>query len=219
MPRRAVTTALIHLSLCAVAVAATLPAVVARAQGAAAPTATAAPTAAASAAPAASDAPPATPPHPATGYGYSDPKPRKVPARSPSHLTVHSGVRPAHPHPAPQRHAGPVATLPGFQMLGEGGSRLFVELSQTVPVEERKGRGVLTYVLKGAHVELRNNRNALVTVHFNTPVTRARLVPSGHDLLFVVDLRANVAPTWKVNPGKDGASVLVIDFPKGTYVH
>ena len=34
----------------------------------------------------------------------------------------------------------------------------------------------------------RNNTNALVTVHFNTPVTSARLVPHGHDLWFVVAL-------------------------------
>jgi len=58
-----------------------------------------------------------------------------------------------------------------------------------------------------------------VTVHFNKPISRARLVPSGHDLLFIIDLRANVTPTWKLNPGKEGGSVLVVDFPKGSYVH
>ncbi|HSQ67448.1 MAG TPA: hypothetical protein VLM85_29760 [Polyangiaceae bacterium] len=172
------------------------------------------PSSAASAeAPAASSAPP--PARPATGYGYSDPKPRK-PVHAPGHVTVRSGARAAH-HVEPNA-SGPVATLPGFQMMGDAGSRLFVELTQSVPIEERHARGVITYVLKGARVVRRNNENALVTLHFNTPVTRARLLPSGHDLLFIIDLRANVTPAWKLNPGKDGGSVLVIDFPKGSYV-
>ncbi len=34
-------------------------------------------------------------------------------------------------------------------------------------------RGAIVYVLKGAHVDKRNNYNPLVTVHFNTPVTSA----------------------------------------------
>jgi hypothetical protein len=103
-------------------------------------------------------------------------------------------------------------------MLAEGGSRLFVELSQNVQIDERKAHGSLTYVLHGAHVTVHNNTNPLVTVHFNTPVASARLVPAGHDLLFVVSLRADATPTWKINPGKEGSSVLTVDFPKGSYV-
>ena len=103
-------------------------------------------------------------------------------------------------------------------MQADGSSRLFVALTQTVQVEEHSARGVLTYVLKGAHVVLRNNENALVTVHFNTPVVRARLLPAGNDLQFIVDLRAAVTPTWKVTPGKDGTSLLLVDFPKGSYL-
>jgi hypothetical protein len=48
-----------------------------------------------------------------------------------------------------------------------------------VPVEEHKARGSITYVLKNAGARVWNNTNALVTVHFNTPVSRARLVPRG----------------------------------------
>lgn len=150
----------------------------------------------------------------ATGYGYSDHPP---PAARGGRLQVRSG-RPAAHHPTVPAQSGPVATLPGFEMLAEGGSRLFVELSQAVPVEERRAHGTLTYVLHGAHVAVHNNTNPLVTVHFNTPVASARLVPSGHDLLFVVALRANATPTWKVNPGKEGSSVLTVDFPKGSFL-
>lgn len=186
-------------------VAAVVPLAAARAQTGAggaspAPTGLAAPSASESAAPKG---------HPATGYGYSDHARRHG-------LVVHSGAH--HARHVARGPSGPIATLPGFEMLPEGGSRLFVELTKPVQVDERHARGKLVFVLHGAHVAVRNNENPLVTVHFNTPVTRARLVPAGHDLHFVVDLRAAVTPAWKTNAGKEGSFVLTIDFPKGTYV-
>jgi hypothetical protein len=103
-------------------------------------------------------------------------------------------------------------------MLADGSSRLFVELSQAVPVDEKRGKHELTYVLKGAHIEKRNNYNPLVTMHFNSAATRARLVPHGKDLWFVIDLRADVTPTWKLAPAKDGMQILQIELPKGDYL-
>lgn len=142
------------------------------------------------------------------GYAYGDGASHKQKSAAP-----HSRAR-ARVHHA----AGPVATLPGFELLPEGGSRLFVELTASIQVVEKPVAGGITYILKGAHVAKRNNENALVTVHFNTPVTRARLVPVGGDLHFVVELRQNVKATWKLVPAKDGATVLQIDFPNGTYL-
>lgn len=112
-----------------------------------------------------------------------------------------------------------MATLPGFEMLPGGGSRLFVDLSQAVPVEERKTDGTLTYVLKGAGLQHRNNANALYTVHFNTPVWRARLVPQGKDLLFVVEMRDKTsAAQTQMNPAAQGATRFTVDFPKGEFL-
>jgi hypothetical protein len=137
------------------------------------------------------------------GYAYSD---KPAAAAAPRARVV--------------RHAkGPVATLPGFEETNDGGSRLFVALTQNVPVEERKAQGSITYVLKGAHVNKWNNTNALVTVHFNTPVWRARLVPQGNDLLFVVDLRAAATPTFKMVDAPDHTAMLTVDFPKGDYTN
>jgi hypothetical protein len=116
------------------------------------------------------------------------------------------------------RRSGPLATFPGFEQLPDGGSRLFVQLSQAVPVEERRAQGSVTYVLKGAHLRVHNDANALVTVHFNTPVFRARLTPQGNDLLFVLELRSAVAPTFKVTENQDKTSTLQIDFPKGDFI-
>ena len=95
---------------------------------------------------------------------------------------------------------GPAVAMPGFEQTEGGGSRFFVQLSQAVPVEERRANGSVTYVLKGASPRVWNNTNALVTVHFSTPVSRARLVPSGGDLLFILDLRAASSPTRGAPP-------------------
>ncbi len=117
------------------------------------------------------------------------------------------------------RHAGgPLATFPGFEQLPDGGSRVFVHLSQTVPVEQRVAPGSVTYVLKGAHLRVHNDTNALVTVHFNTPVFRARLTPSGNDILFVLELRSAATPTFKLQENTDKTSTLMIDFPKGDFL-
>lgn len=149
----------------------------------------------------AAGAPEKKPSSPAAGYAYAD-KP-----------TVSS-----RPSRARYRKSGPVVNMPGFEQTADGGSRLFVQLSQNVPVEERKAQGSITYVLKGASPRVWNNTNALVTVHFNTPVARARLVPHGQDLLFVIDLRAAVDPVWKMTEAEDKTALLSIDFPKGDYL-
>ena len=138
---------------------------------------------------------------PAAGYAYGDkPTASRAPARS------------------RYRRTGPVVNHPGFEQTADGASRLFVNLSQNVPVEERRAQGSITYVLKGASPRVRNNTNALVTVHFNTPVSRARLVPHGQDLHFVIELRAAAAPTWKMNEAQDKSATLTIDFPKGDFL-
>jgi len=108
--------------------------------------------------------------------------------------------------------------LPGFETMGDGSTRLFVELSRPVAYDTKVSAAAITYVLKGASAGRRNNTNPLVTVHFNTPVTSARLVPHGHDLWFVVQLRAKVQPAVTMDAAKDGSAVMRIDLPKGDYL-
>jgi hypothetical protein len=127
------------------------------------------------------------------------------------------------PHPraaSPAARSGALAgaVMPGFETLADGSSRLFVELSKAVAYDTKAARGSVTYVLKDARVLRRNNTNPLVTVHFNTPVTTARLVPHGRDLWFVVALRADVQPTVSMNAGKDGSALMRIELPKGAYL-
>lgn len=119
----------------------------------------------------------------------------------------------------PIRHVGgPLATFPGFEQLNDGGTRFFVHVSQNVAVEERKAQGSISYVLRGAHLRVNNDANALVTVHFNTPVFRARLTQQGNDLVFVLELRAAATPTFKISENTDKTATLQVDFAKGDFL-
>jgi len=136
-------------------------------------------------------------------------------------IALAPGLVLAQPHAAGPRTAlaqSAAGAVPGFETLADGSSRLIVELTKPVAYETRTAKGTVTYVLKGARVSRRNNTNALVTVHFNTPVTSARLVPHGHDLWFVVALRAAIQPTVTMDTGKDGGAVMHIEMPKGQYL-
>lgn len=144
---------------------------------------------------------PKKPSVPAAGYAYSD---------KPS-----GGAAPRTRYKA----SGATVAMPGFEQTSDGASRFFVQLSQSVPVEERRTSSTITYVLKGASPRVWNNTNALVTVHFSTPVSRARLVPSGGDLLFVLDLRAAASATFKMNETADKGAQLTIEFPKGDWLN
>jgi hypothetical protein len=147
----------------------------------------------------------AQPVYTATGYGWSPPRTR--------------GGAKGHPraHRATTGEKTDSAT-PGFESLADGSTRLYVQLAKAVPYATKAGRGTITYVLQGAHISRWNNTNPLVTVHFNTPVTQARLVPHGKDLWFIVELRAHVQPTVSMDAVKDGGAILRIDFAKGDYV-
>jgi len=112
----------------------------------------------------------------------------------------------------------PTALMAGFEMMPDGSTRLFVELSKAAAFDVKPARGSVTYVIKEAHIDRRNNQNPLVTVHFNTPVTSARLAPHGRDLWFIVDLRANVQPAATMEPTKEGGAALRVIFPKGDYL-
>jgi len=39
--------------------------------------------------------------------------------------------------------------MPGFETLDDGSTRLFVDLSETVPYETKTAKGSTTYVLRG----------------------------------------------------------------------
>ena len=115
------------------------------------------------------------------------------------------------------RPNAPIATFPGFRLLPEGGSRVYVELTHAVTVEQHQSGTNLSFTLKGAEVLAKNNKNALVTTHFSTPMNRARLVPVKGDVELVIELRKPVNVTQQVVPGENGAARLEVDFPAGDF--
>jgi hypothetical protein len=155
---------------------------------------------------------PVKPVVPATGYSYGPPTTPRVESSTAPRVGPRT-VRAARSHPGDSD-----ALMAGFETLVDGSTRLFVDLSRPVAYDTKGAPATITYVLKGARVERRNNQNPLITVHFNTPVSSARLVPHGRDLWFVVDLRARVQPTATMDQAKDGAATLRIAFPKGDYL-
>jgi hypothetical protein len=121
-----------------------------------------------------------------------------------------------------KKPSGNVAQWPGFRLTDDGGSEVMVEFSSnpTAPTEHRAA-GSVTYVFKGAHVIKSNNQNPLITVHFNTPVSSARLVPKKDELHLVVDLRAgaNAAPVFGMRAASDGdGQQFFVKFASGAWL-
>jgi hypothetical protein len=71
--------------------------------------------------------------------------------------------------------------------------------------------------LKDAHIFLSNNRNPLVTTHFNTPLMRAYLKEQKEVTELVLDLKLKQSPIITQTVDKDGYHYMFIDFPPGQY--
>ncbi len=113
--------------------------------------------------------------------------------------------------------AGTWVTWPGFIMREDGGSRLFLQTTVTVDykIEKKKKRYIVK--LKDANVYLSNNRNPLVTTHFNTPVNRAYLKKRRKAIELVIELRVKQSPEITQSVDQDGYHYLFIDFNPGNY--
>jgi hypothetical protein len=107
---------------------------------------------------------------------------------------------------------GPVATFPGFRLLEDGSTRVYVEISHRVPVAEHKAEGRIAYRIKGAAVPTQNNLRALDTQFFDTPVARAQLVEVDEDVDLVIELKQPAQPSHRL-VDSEGGVVLQVDFP------
>jgi hypothetical protein len=121
---------------------------------------------------------------------------------------------------AAKKSTAMIAQWPGFRLTDDGGSEVMVEFSQNPSSPtEHKAAGSVTYVFKGAHVIKHNNQNPLITVHFNTPVSSAKLVPKKGELHLVVDMRAAAAPTFGLRASSDGdGQQFFVKFPSGSWL-
>jgi hypothetical protein len=152
-----------------------------------------------------------TPSHERAPRGVASP----VVARRPDE---YGGVTPGMPALPPglrrARRPGGVVRVawPGFQMV-PGGSRVFVVLTAQQPVVEasRNGR-VRVYHIPSAGIMLSNNRRALITEAFATPVSRAFLRPGRGGTDLVVELRADVEPTVSQETNAQGFHYVFVNF-------
>ena len=106
-------------------------------------------------------------------------------------------------------------TWPGFEM-GSAGSRIFVQTTRPVTYRRADEPNRIVLVLEDTRIHLRNNRNPLVTEHFNTPVSRAFLRRQRRDTLLVIEMKVNVEPS--IRQTVEGEyHFLFVEFPSGSY--
>jgi hypothetical protein len=117
------------------------------------------------------------------------------------------------------RQANPVVTWPGFQVLLDGGSRLFVQTSGPVTPELQREGAHWVVLIPGASLPRGNVRLPLDTQFFNTPVKSARLRPrAGGGVMLVLELRAEATPTLRTEAAPNGSFFTYVEFPAGSYL-
>jgi hypothetical protein len=125
-------------------------------------------------------------------------------------------------------------TFTGFDEQSDGASRLYVKLSRAVTVEPASSGTHLEYLLLGATIPIRNNKNPLITSHFGVQVVSARLVDDGAEkqkgktkkrakakppppsagVRLLVETREAVRPQHRMVKNQDGTATFVVEFPK-----
>lgn len=113
--------------------------------------------------------------------------------------------------------AGTWVTWPGFIMLPDGSSRIFLQTTRPVEYKRTDKKKRTTLRLTKAEVFLKNNRNPLVTIHFNTPVRRAYLKRGRGAVDFVIEMKVDATASIAQFADQDGYHYLFVDFPAGRY--
>ncbi len=108
----------------------------------------------------------------------------------------------------------PVATYPGFMMLPDGRSTVWVQVNRAVDVSvERRGRTVVV-TLPTVQVSVLNNTNPLVTAHFPTPLVKAHLRRTTPGAQLVLEFREEVQVHHEVLSGPRGMMTLRVIVPR-----
>ncbi len=143
-----------------------------------------------------------------------------LPAGTPT--TGYAGVCPGSGNPpavsVPAGQAPATITWPGFQILPDQGTRIF--LQATVPFTystETRGK---TFIVSMGDVRIagENNGRPLETRFFNTPVLRVSIKRVKKETQLVLELRSDIAPRVRTETGANGYFFLEIDFPPGQYI-
>ncbi|MFT3922741.1 MAG: hypothetical protein QM778_09420 [Myxococcales bacterium] len=125
--------------------------------------------------------------------------------------------------------AGAQVTWPGFQVLEDGGTRVFVQTNVAVQPELKKDGQNWLVVIPGVSLPKGNARLPLDTHFFNTPVTSARMQPLhsagkrrrkhqvGTGVTVLLEMRAPVTPKLRTEKAPNGYFFTYIEFAAGKY--
>ncbi len=112
-----------------------------------------------------------------------------------------------------------VIAWPGFQVTPQG-SRIFLAVSSPPQITPNHRPGRLVYRVRNAVVPIYNNRRALETGAFDTPVTRAFLRTVGRDVDLVIETRTQSEPQMTQSgasgTGETAMQFVYFDFPPFT---
>ncbi len=138
-------------------------------------------------------------------------------AQSYSGVTPGSDVLPEGIAAAPGQ--GALVTWPGFQMLPDGGSRVFVQTSTEVTPElKREGLDGWALTLPGVKLPEGNARRPLDTHFFNTPVKTVKALHRGKGVAVLLDMRAKLQPSLRTERAANGYFFVYLDFPAGNFL-
>jgi len=106
-------------------------------------------------------------------------------------------------------------TWPGFEPLAHG-SRIFIQSTRPVTYRRADEPNRIVLILERTRINLRNNRNPLVTEHFNTPVAEAYLRHRQRATELVIEMKVDVSPRIH-HVSENGYHFLFLEFPSGNY--
>ena len=130
----------------------------------------------------------------------------------PGKSTVPDGI-------AAQPGSAALVTWPGFQLLANGGSRVFIQTSVAVSPSLKREGSHLVVTLPGVSLPPGNVRRPLDTSFFNTPVKSVRVKAHKGGASVEVELRGSVSvsPELKSEKAANGYFFVYLDFPAGQY--
>jgi hypothetical protein len=138
-------------------------------------------------------------------------------AQSYSGVTPGSDVLPEGIAAAPGQ--GSLVTWPGFQMLQDGGSRVFVQTTiEITPELKREGLDGWALTLPAVKLPEGNARRPLDTHFFNTPVKSVKALHRGKGVAVVLDMRAKLTPTVRTERAANGYFFVYLEFPAGNFL-
>jgi hypothetical protein len=130
-----------------------------------------------------------------------------------------NGERPLVGTPMSWPKTGPARVVwTGFQMSGEGGSRVYLQTTNDVEVSVQASKDGLTVTVHNCRIHVRNGGRPLDTRFFSTPVKSVSLTQRKKDVALLIGLKEPLEATPRKEPGPNGSQFWVLDFPSAKSV-